>query len=66
MQADAKPLTVEESYDLLLSWAKTLVNHVTRAKAERHTTLGDIPDDVGEIVGAVEHLDAAIKREKGA
>lgn len=60
-----RELTVEESYDLLLSWAKTLVNHVTRAKAERHTTLGNIPADIEEIVGAVEYLDGAIKREKG-
>jgi hypothetical protein len=53
-------LSVEQARDLLLSWSKTLVNVVT--KNRRPASLGDIPQVLEEVVGAVECLEGAIRR----
>jgi hypothetical protein len=60
----APQLSLEDAYDLLLSWSKTLVNKVTTHKQESATSLGELRETIEEVVGCMKCLEEAAVRSR--
>jgi hypothetical protein len=57
-------LSVEDAYDVLLSWSQTLVNTVKNNKTAVCRSVSDVRAVLEEVVPAVGYLEDAIRREQ--
>jgi hypothetical protein len=57
-------LSLDDAYDMLLSWSQTLVDKVTAHKQRHSTNLGEIKEVMEEVVGCVKLLEDAARRSR--